>query len=149
MNYPEKVRKLQNNAKALSPVVASIILIAVTVAVSIAVAAWMGGLAGGFMQTEQLSITVVTADASSGTAVISVNNGGTSPVTVSQVFIGGTAITSGVTYGGANMTSAGVISANGAGTITITGQSFTTGNNYQFKIVTSKGTNFAYSAIAV
>ncbi|MGQ9565095.1 MAG: archaellin/type IV pilin N-terminal domain-containing protein, partial [Candidatus Bathyarchaeales archaeon] len=36
------MRKLFKSRKALSPVVAAIILIAVTVAVSIAVAAWMG-----------------------------------------------------------------------------------------------------------
>jgi flagellin-like protein len=53
MNYPEKIRKIQNNTKALSPVVASIILIAVTVAVSVAVAMWMGGLAGGFMESAE------------------------------------------------------------------------------------------------
>jgi flagellin-like protein len=41
--------KTLKNVKALSPVVASIILIAVTVAVSIAVAAWMGALSFGFM----------------------------------------------------------------------------------------------------
>jgi len=41
--------KILKNRKALSPVVASIILIAVTVAVSIAVAAWMGALTFGFM----------------------------------------------------------------------------------------------------
>ena len=55
MNFVRKMKKLQHNAKALSPVVASIILIAVTVAVSIAVAAWMGGLSSSFMQTEQAS----------------------------------------------------------------------------------------------
>ncbi len=43
--------------KALSPVVASIILIAVTVAVSIAVAAWMGALTFSFTATEQINIT--------------------------------------------------------------------------------------------
>jgi flagellin-like protein len=41
--------KILKNRKALSPVVASIILIAVTVAVSIAVAAWMGALSFSFM----------------------------------------------------------------------------------------------------
>ena len=45
MNY----RKFRKNAKALSPVVASIILIAVTVAVSVVVAAWMGGMTIGLM----------------------------------------------------------------------------------------------------
>jgi hypothetical protein len=109
----------------------------------------MGGLSTGFMQTEQLSITVVTANAGTGSAVISVSNTGTSPVTVSQVYIGTTQITgTSLVFGGANMTAAGVISANGVGTITLSGQTFTSGSNYQFKIVTSKGTNFAYSAIA-
>ncbi len=53
------IRKLKKNAKALSPVVASIILIAVTVAVSIAVAAWMGALVVGNMNTEEVKITNV------------------------------------------------------------------------------------------
>ena len=46
-------RKIKKKQKALSPVVASIILIAVTVAVSIAVAAWMGGMTIGFMGTAE------------------------------------------------------------------------------------------------
>jgi len=49
--------KILKSKKALSPVVASIILIAVTVAVSIAVAAWMGALTFTFMGTEELKIT--------------------------------------------------------------------------------------------
>ena len=51
------MKKLLKSRKALSPVVAAIILIAVTVAVSIAVAAWMGALTFTFMKTEELSIT--------------------------------------------------------------------------------------------
>ena len=47
----------RQNRKALSPVIASIILITITVAVSIAVAAWMGTLTVGFMSTEEVSIT--------------------------------------------------------------------------------------------
>ena len=43
------LRKIKKNSKALSPVVASIILIAVTVAVSVVVAAWMGGMSLGLM----------------------------------------------------------------------------------------------------
>jgi flagellin-like protein len=42
---------MRKNVKALSPVVASIILIAVTVAVSIVVAAWMGALTFTFTAT--------------------------------------------------------------------------------------------------
>jgi len=51
------MKKLLKSRKALSPVVAAIILIAVTVAVSIAVAAWMGALTFTFMKTEEISIT--------------------------------------------------------------------------------------------
>jgi flagellin-like protein len=47
------------NRRALSPVVASIILIAVTVAVSIAVAAWMGALTVGFMENSQEPESVI------------------------------------------------------------------------------------------
>ena len=49
------MKKLLKSRKALSPVVAAIILIAVTVAVSIAVAAWMGALTFTFMRTEEIS----------------------------------------------------------------------------------------------
>ena len=53
-------RKFKKNAKALSPVVASIILIAVTVAVSVVVAAWMSGMTFGLMgNAEQAKITNV------------------------------------------------------------------------------------------
>jgi flagellin-like protein len=56
------LRKIRKNSKALSPVVASIILIAVTVAVSIAVAAWMGALTVGFMDTSTVTISAVSFD---------------------------------------------------------------------------------------
>ena len=60
MNF-RKLRKFARNAKALSPVIATIILIAVTVAVSVVVAGWMGGLTLGFMgNAESASITQAT-----------------------------------------------------------------------------------------
>ena len=49
------MKKFLKSKKALSPVVAAIILIAVTVAVSIAVAAWMGSMTIGFMETSELT----------------------------------------------------------------------------------------------
>jgi flagellin-like protein len=83
------LRKIRKNAKALSPVVASIILIAVTVAVSIAVAAWMGALTVGFMGSSSITITNVSFDNNSGThnVTLTVKNTGTKSVTISQVKI--------------------------------------------------------------
>ena len=84
------LRKLRKNAKALSPVVASIILIAVTVAVSIAVAAWMGALTVGFMGSSSVTITDMrftdaAVDGLSGTSItLDLKNTGTKAVTITQ-----------------------------------------------------------------
>src|SRR4030065_2130155 len=83
------MKKFRKSKKALSPVVASIILIAVTVAVSIAVAAWMGALTIGFMGTEELKITSMTLDATANTITVVVHNQGTSGVTINEVWVNG------------------------------------------------------------
>ena len=82
-------RKFRTSVKALSPVIATIILIAVTVAVSIAVAAWMGGLTTSFMGTEQLSLGTPTfaTGTTNGTITIVVKNTGTTAVTLSSVSV--------------------------------------------------------------
>src|SRR3989304_7484619 len=94
------LRKIRKNTKALSPVVASIILIAVTVAVSIAVAAWMGALTIGFMQTEEIKITSVKFVP--GTYPlryinVTLTNTGTTDVTISEFWVNGVQQT-GMTY---------------------------------------------------
>jgi len=75
--------KILKSKKALSPVVASIILIAVTVAVSIAVAAWMGALTIGFMGTEQLTLSKLTWTDNGFS--LWVNNTGTKDVVITQI----------------------------------------------------------------
>jgi flagellin-like protein len=77
--------KMLRSKKALSPVVASIILIAVTVAVSIAVAAWMGALTIGRMGTSSLTITNVSFPTNTTTIIITMKNTGTQQVTISTV----------------------------------------------------------------
>lgn len=84
------MRKLLKSKKALSPVVAAIILIAVTVAVSIAVAAWMGSLTIGYMETSELTITDVDFNIGNpGSIVVHVTNSGTSSFTVKNVRVNG------------------------------------------------------------
>jgi flagellin-like protein len=88
--------KVLKSRKALSPVVASIILIAVTVAVSIAVAAWMGALTIGFMGSSSITITDVSFQGTSGQANyinITMKNTGTKVVTISQVKVNNVAKT--------------------------------------------------------
>jgi len=91
------LRKIRKNVKALSPVVASIILIAVTVAVSIAVAAWMGALTVGFMGSSSVTITTVDFEGVSAAANnyinVTLKNTGTKQVTISQVKVNNAAYT--------------------------------------------------------
>ena len=133
-------RKFRKNAKALSPVVASIILIAVTVAVSIAVAAWMGGMSIGFMQTEQVTITNVQF---SGTNIITVtlSNTGTTNVTISSATVNGDSATLGGT------TLLGKNTSGNSLTLTMTG-TWAYGNSYQIRLVSAKGNSFTYNAVA-
>jgi len=80
------MKSLLRSRKALSPVVAAIILIAVTVAVSIAVAAWMGALTFTFMGYEKLEIKTITWTwATPGTVTITVENTGTKDVTINRI----------------------------------------------------------------
>ena len=84
--------KFLKNKKALSPVVAAIILIAVTVAVSIAVAAWMGSLTIGFMETTELTITDLdfnVGNATDGRIFVDVTNSGTNSFTVDRIRVNG------------------------------------------------------------
>jgi len=83
------MRKLLRSRKALSPVVAAIILIAVTVAVSIAVAAWMGALTFTFMKTEELKVISMAFDVDTDNITLTVRNTGTSKVTITAVSVNG------------------------------------------------------------
>jgi flagellin-like protein len=83
------MKRLLKSRKALSPVVAAIILIAVTVAVSIAVAAWMGALTFTFMGYEKMQINRCTwnwdATAANRVINITVANTGTKDLTVTSI----------------------------------------------------------------
>jgi flagellin-like protein len=88
-----KKMKILKSKKALSPVVASIILIAVTVAVSIAVAAWMGALTFSFMGgSEQVRISYVQWPTNA-TISITVDNEGTAVITLKRAYVNNVRIT--------------------------------------------------------
>ncbi|MGQ9538131.1 MAG: archaellin/type IV pilin N-terminal domain-containing protein [Candidatus Bathycorpusculaceae bacterium] len=105
--------KILKSRKALSPVVASIILIAVTVAVSIAVAAWMGALTFTFTAVEELQMPTSSEVTFYGTAAenkyvnLTVRNTGTSKVSIVDVRINQKSVKSDVVYP-SNFNSSGV-----------------------------------------
>jgi len=141
------MKKLLKSKKALSPVVAAIILIAVTVAVSIAVAAWMGSLTIGFMETSELTVTSVvfqgTSGAADNTIDVDVTNSGTSAVTVDIVKLNGASKSF---TGGADPVT---IAAGGDDTITITAAAWESGNKYSISMFATDGTLMgSYTATA-
>ncbi|MGD0495540.1 MAG: archaellin/type IV pilin N-terminal domain-containing protein [Candidatus Bathyarchaeia archaeon] len=127
--------------KALSPVVASIILIAVTVAVSIAVAAWMGALTFGFMGSSSITVTnVVFADvngvanqgsgATTNMIILSLKNTGTKQVTIGQVKVNNNIY---------NYTIAAPINAGSISSLNITAVQWTNGNPYKIDLYDGSG----------
>jgi flagellin-like protein len=132
--------KILKSRKALSPVVASIILIAVTVAVSIAVAAWMGALTFSFMGTEQLTISKITWTWSVTTTAreftINVNNTGTKDLTINQIL---------VNYGTSGVTQPAslpkILKASESATL-IVKYVYTNGTNYDISVATASNYKF-------
>jgi flagellin-like protein len=129
----------RRSRKALSPVVASIILIAVTVAVSIAVAAWMGALSTGFMKTEQVTITGASFQGTTNKTIqLIAKNSGTSPVTINEVWVNGAK---------QNYT-AQSFQANAPVNVTVS-YNWITNDKYEIKLVSTDGNQYLYPATAV
>ena len=131
-------RKFKKSTKGLSPVVASIILIAVTVAVSVVVAAWMGGMTIGLMgNAEQATITNIDT---AGTLVqVTVQNTGSTVVELKTGYINDVAGTMTAT----DLT----IQKGGTLTVSIAGIIPAPGDDITIKITTGKGNNLVLGKI--
>jgi len=151
-------RKFKQNAKALSPVVASIILIAVTVAVSVVVAAWMGGMTIGLMgSAEQASIAnvaFVPADstvtpATLDTVQVLVRNAGGTSVTITSAFINGKEVAADQWSTTPAVTGDYTIDKSSSMTLNLplpTGVTLDSGASYTVKLITAKGTSVVSAA---
>ncbi len=141
------MNKLLKSKKALSPVVAAIILIAVTVAVSIAVAVWMGSLTFNFMDTEPVTITSVQfTGTSSNTINVTMINTGTTNVLINAATVTGYGAGSAVVDNSPPIT----IANDGAShqiNMTLTG-TWSAGNLYTIELISSKGNKYTYTETA-
>jgi flagellin-like protein len=126
--------KILKSKKALSPVVASIILIAVTVAVSIAVAAWMGALSFSFMGYEKLEVTKIVWTPMTG-FTITVKNTGTKDLTIDRIE---------VNYAKQTVTSPALsyVLKSGLSIDCAVTFNYTNGTSYDISVVTSSGYKF-------
>jgi len=150
-------RKL--NRKAISPVIATLLMIAIAVAASILVYVWSMGLVGSLQGTggqqtrEQLIIEAY--DAASDTShpyivTLFIRNVGPTTSQIAAVYVEGHTMSWGFSGGGTTITPGQsrilyvTVSTTGAGT----GLVWTPGAAYVVKIVTTSGAVFSYSFIA-
>ena len=139
------MKRLLKSRKALSPVVAAIILIAVTVAVSIAVAAWMGALTFTFMKTESIEWPVTVqflplngSGQSDNTITLIVKNTGSVDLYLSVCKVNGAVMP---TWNG---TAAAVKIATGANAVLhIQAVGWESGYSYEIRFIATSGTEFA------
>jgi len=82
---------LRNNRKAISPVIATIIIVAVAIVMSIAVAYWLMGLGTVFTRYERLEIPVAYAEKkdSGWKVTLHVKNTGSSDATINIILLNG------------------------------------------------------------
>ncbi|MEM4704398.1 MAG: archaellin/type IV pilin N-terminal domain-containing protein [Candidatus Bathyarchaeia archaeon] len=133
------MKNLKQSRKALSPVVASIILIAVTVAVSIAVAAWMGALTTGFMGSSSITITDAQFDKSGTGITLHLKNTGTKTVTIATVRINGEPKNNFDLYVGTDLAAPKILPSGTSGRIEMVEEGWNAGYVYKFDIYDNSG----------
>lgn len=142
------------NRRAVSPVIATLLMIAIAVASGTLVYVWSMGIVGtlqssGGQQTKQQLI--MEAYKATGTATgtpwtLNLRNPGSATLTVAAVYVSGTSCTFAPTAGPGAFTLA--PSTAGALLVTITGLSLSEGVGYPVKIVTVDGAVFTFTVIA-
>jgi len=132
---------LKSAKKALSPVVASIILIAVVIAVSITTAAWLSGLSGSFMQIEELRATNHQWGPNGSYVDVTLHNTGTQSVSLSSVSVNSQPASMTYVVGSSQI-------GNGESAVLRVSDTFVPGAVYQFAFQTAKGNKFFYRATA-
>jgi flagellin-like protein len=137
-----RLLRLTKNIKALSPVIASIILIAVVVAVSIAATTWMGSISFNFMEVDDLRITGHSWASDTSYIDLTIKNFGTTSITLSDVEVNGVTA-SDVSFVSGDETLEGGETA----TLRVT-QSFTPSKKYEFAIITYSSTKLVYVVVA-
>ena len=140
-----RIGKFRVSKKAVSPVIATLLMIAVAVAASVIVYVWSAGLLGTLMggggsQVKEQLIVEAYSWLSAGTLTLNLRNTGSSSVTVDKVYVAGTSMT----FSGTTAIDPGV---SATVTVTISGLSTTPGTAYTIKIVTKTGGVFSYSCI--
>ncbi|MEM2136633.1 MAG: archaellin/type IV pilin N-terminal domain-containing protein [Candidatus Methanomethylicia archaeon] len=93
------IKPIKSNKMGISPVIATVIIVAVTITVAVAISYWMGGIAGLYTRFEKIEITyayaTVVYDNTSMTGwniTLGVKNTGSADATIDNIFLNGVPI---------------------------------------------------------
>jgi flagellin-like protein len=136
-----KIGKFKVRRKALSPVIATLLMVAIAVAAAIITYVWAMGLLGGLMGTggtqvkEQLILEAYNWNGTSLSLIF--RNVGSTEVKIAAIYLEGTSL---------NPTASTVSIANTVSYSLTTG-SYTSGAAYTLKVVTATGGTFSFSVV--
>ena len=147
--------------RAVSPVIATVILIAVAVALGIAVAFWASGLTSSFSKYEKLGVSTQYATGSGGSWTVHLGgqNTGSSDASITQIQVNGIPISPGNITSDCNSKSCYPVSLtaplplsvpSGSSfnvTMSISGSGFADGQTIQVTIITAAGNNYPASVV--
>jgi len=147
------MKKIMKGKKGISTILAALLLVVIVVVASVIVYAWSTGLFGGLMPSspsvkEGLSMDSYKWDVS-GNPILYLRNVGTVDVTIESYYVE----EAGQTKSGPETVPGGLtIPVNQVDdlTVTPTGGGFTwvSGHSYSIKVITTRGTQFAFTVIA-
>jgi flagellin-like protein len=82
-------KNISRDKRALSPVIATVILVSVTIVVAVSVAYWMGAIASGYTSFEQIELPTIfpTKTGSGWNVTIQLRNSGSADATLTNVFV--------------------------------------------------------------
>jgi len=85
----KNLKNLLRNKEALSPVIATVILVAVTIVVAVSVAYWMGSIASSYTAFEQIEMptTYPEWNGTGWKVHIELKNSGSADATISNIFL--------------------------------------------------------------
>jgi flagellin-like protein len=144
------INQFVRSRKGISPVIATVILVAVAITVSVSVAYWMGGISSLYTRLEKIeiqSIVAVKGVAGNYTITLAVKNTGSADATIDSVFINGkplsqfSGVTSNLAVGGTSCI------AGGSATVRVNvpanaGAPFTVGTTLEVKLHTAAGKDY-------
>ncbi|MEM3884767.1 MAG: archaellin/type IV pilin N-terminal domain-containing protein [Nitrososphaerota archaeon] len=84
---------MNRGKSGISPVMATVILVAIAIVIAIAVAFWATGLVGVFTRFEKIEIIAAVYDTNEGDVELLVRNTGSSPATIDAVYVNGRPVT--------------------------------------------------------